>query len=544
MIRHHEPESDTAVNPKPTAQVGLQLHDVSRAMDRKSARKMPGTRSPFERDRRQPFRLAIHNGELAQLQQWVLRHESIETGGDLFGLWSTDSTAVVHLVLGPGKLSRRTTTSFYQDAEYLGEAGNRLTKEYGLCHIGEWHSHHTLGLAYPSGGDQSTVWRHMPSNGFMRFIVCIANIDSVQHSRTYNERHIPVGLGCFLFEAKDTQTWERYNMLQGSFDVIEGQSPYREMRVLSQSIALDAESINSASLVKVQEQWSVSRADVGKKGTSILLFQKSTGTALNYDHRASDRSSRDLYDRPSSRTTARYSKPASIGRQQTTTTTTTTSGTSILGTPTTNSKRADRQRMPPAVMPTTRRVTEATPVWERLSDSYQLVLKKLSYQLTGELIKELACVTINFKVTVPSRYDLACRLVYHEDQKGQLRLYTSGLAIEYTPIKLDTTSMHFVETTATTVKGDVERLIQLVIKMAVTDSTISGSARNQERQYHRRSGVSVQDARTYRPTSTPHERRSGPASKWTSRGRRSPVLGKSGTSSRIYREHMSRAGLM
>ena len=51
-----------------------------------------------------------------------------------------------------------------------------LTSSQGLCNIGEWHSHHTLGLAEPSYGDQQTVWNHISTVAGGRFLVFIANI--------------------------------------------------------------------------------------------------------------------------------------------------------------------------------------------------------------------------------------------------------------------------------------------------------------------------------------------------------------------------------
>ena len=60
------------------------------------------------------FKVCINKGEWWQIQEWVLKYERIETGGDLFGLWLDGQTAVVQFVLGPGKKSRRTATSFFQ----------------------------------------------------------------------------------------------------------------------------------------------------------------------------------------------------------------------------------------------------------------------------------------------------------------------------------------------------------------------------------------------------------------------------------------------
>ena len=105
----------------------------------------------------------------------VYRHQHIETGGNLFGLWTTSGSAVIHVVLGPGKNCRRTTTSFHQDIEYLHRVGRFVNDNYMLCHIGEWHSHHSLALNKPSSGDEETVRRNFPQR-VTNFLIIFANI--------------------------------------------------------------------------------------------------------------------------------------------------------------------------------------------------------------------------------------------------------------------------------------------------------------------------------------------------------------------------------
>jgi len=107
----------------------------------------------------------------------VLKYPHLETGGDLFGLWTTEGNAVLHIVLGPGQNCKRTGASFYQDIPYLKQNGELVTEDYMLCHIGEWHSHHQLHLFQPSGGDSSTVIRNYPL-GVCGFLLIIANIVS------------------------------------------------------------------------------------------------------------------------------------------------------------------------------------------------------------------------------------------------------------------------------------------------------------------------------------------------------------------------------
>ena len=105
----------------------------------------------------------------------VYKHQHIETGGNLFGLWTTSGSAVIQVVLGPGKNCRRTETSFHQDIEYMNRVGRFVKDNYMFCHIGEWCSQHSLSLNKPSSGDEQTIRRSFPQ-GVTKFLVIFANI--------------------------------------------------------------------------------------------------------------------------------------------------------------------------------------------------------------------------------------------------------------------------------------------------------------------------------------------------------------------------------
>ena len=78
-----------------------------------------------------------------------------------------------------------------------------------------------------------------------------------------------VGLGCFLFEVKDTKTWQQCHMRQGSFEVTKGQGVYRQLEVLR----LDgAESISTNHEVTVTNVQSISPAY--EKGHILLCENK------------------------------------------------------------------------------------------------------------------------------------------------------------------------------------------------------------------------------------------------------------------------------
>ena len=105
----------------------------------------------------------------------VYKHQHNETGGNLFGLWTTSGSAVIHVVLGPGKNCRRTETSFHQDIEYMHRVGRFVNDNYMFCHIGEWHSHHSLAIKKPSTGDEQTVRCNFPES-VAKFLVVFATI--------------------------------------------------------------------------------------------------------------------------------------------------------------------------------------------------------------------------------------------------------------------------------------------------------------------------------------------------------------------------------
>lgn len=188
------------------------------------------------------FTVCMNEGEKYQIEEWVKQYPRIETGGDLFGAWIDDRTAVVQFVLGPGKDCRRTSVSFYQSIEYLRNAGGYLTKHHGLCNIGQWHSHHQLGLKRPSGGDENTVWGNMPSLGLNRYIVIIATIsDNSRFNRydsSFHSKQITVEMNPYLFEIKQGR---QSGVMDGFFISVTNNSPFRCDKCILQKVKDGAE---------------------------------------------------------------------------------------------------------------------------------------------------------------------------------------------------------------------------------------------------------------------------------------------------------------
>ena len=124
----------------------------------------------------------IFKGEMDFISRCILDRRNIETGGQLFGYWTEDGTPVILYAIGPGPRANHQLTFFNQDVDYLVKVGNILRNRYGLHHIGEWHSHHQLGLAKPSGHDSRNMTDVIKRRNLGEFLLCIGNCDNLSSS--------------------------------------------------------------------------------------------------------------------------------------------------------------------------------------------------------------------------------------------------------------------------------------------------------------------------------------------------------------------------
>ncbi len=117
----------------------------------------------------------IYQSELDFISRCILDYPNIETGGELFGFWTQLGTPIVLYAVGPGPNAHHHPTSFVQDSRYVDNVEVDLCNLTGLQHIGQWHSHHQLSLAQPSGGDVASMMRGVGQPGFPRMLLCIGN---------------------------------------------------------------------------------------------------------------------------------------------------------------------------------------------------------------------------------------------------------------------------------------------------------------------------------------------------------------------------------
>ncbi len=133
--------------------------------------------APFGSSLSSDGRIVIFRSELEYVSRCILDCKDIETGGQLFGYWTECGIPVILYAIGPGRKANHQKTFFNQDVDYLVAVGRRLKSEFGLWHIGEWHSHHQLGLARPSSHDVNTMVSTIREKRLGHFLLCIGNCD-------------------------------------------------------------------------------------------------------------------------------------------------------------------------------------------------------------------------------------------------------------------------------------------------------------------------------------------------------------------------------
>jgi hypothetical protein len=153
----------------------------------------------------------IYQGELDYIARCVMDYPEIETGGDLFGFWTYSGFPVIQYVIGPGPKANHQVAFFNQDENWLENSGKLLRASHGLQHIGQWHSHHRLGLAEPSSHDVSTIVRAIGLYNLKQFLLVITNIREA------------VTVNGFLFRKE----WGS-QIDHSSWVVLEGPSPVRK----------------------------------------------------------------------------------------------------------------------------------------------------------------------------------------------------------------------------------------------------------------------------------------------------------------------------
>lgn len=136
---------------------------------------MGGDGVQSEKCRNDDRKIIIYKSELDYLSKCILESPQMETGGNLFGLWTPFGIPFIQYVVGPGRNAEHHHAHFRQDFDFLDKNADFLVREHALHHIGTWHSHHSLGLDHPSDGDTRSTLSGMRECHLRSFVLLIGN---------------------------------------------------------------------------------------------------------------------------------------------------------------------------------------------------------------------------------------------------------------------------------------------------------------------------------------------------------------------------------
>ena len=109
-------------------------------------------------------------GDLQYMAGDAHSHGNIETGGGLYGLWSHSGRPVIMLATPSGPGACNETAHFAVDTDYVTRVNGQLQKRFGIQYLGNWHSHHSLGMDHPSRGDVGQIHRVAGRNNIPRMV--------------------------------------------------------------------------------------------------------------------------------------------------------------------------------------------------------------------------------------------------------------------------------------------------------------------------------------------------------------------------------------
>lgn len=166
--------------------------------------------------------LVIFQSELEAIAGLAASAGAIETGGDLYGLFSHARRPVITLAVPAGPGAIHDHAHFRQDIEYTKQTSNELRQRYAIQYIGNHHSHHTLGIKGLSGGDIRSTHSIASKNGYRNMCQILVTFDGESPSRGWRhqaEAETPERsrqgkwFGKPSHEAKMTQSWSRHGLL-------------------------------------------------------------------------------------------------------------------------------------------------------------------------------------------------------------------------------------------------------------------------------------------------------------------------------------------
>jgi hypothetical protein len=133
--------------------------------------------------------LNILESELKFISGLSAHWGEIETGGELYGLFTHGCRPTIMLATPPGPNAIHQVAHFRQCIDFFKQANAFCRDKYGLQYIGNFHSHHKLGIKGLSSGDIHSTHLIASKNGYRRFCQIVVTFDSASYANRQNHRH-------------------------------------------------------------------------------------------------------------------------------------------------------------------------------------------------------------------------------------------------------------------------------------------------------------------------------------------------------------------
>ncbi|MFJ1456123.1 hypothetical protein [Nocardia sp. N2S4-5] len=167
------------------------------------------------------YPVRVYESELALIADETRGHVDLETGGNLFGLFSHGGGPTVFLATRPAGRFRKTPTALELDPGITRELEELAWKRYGVQCIGMWHSHHWIGLLEPSNGDRERTRRYAQKYDRPQYTEILANFVGERPSRAGEDAAVVQLTPFFYLDARNLSRAE------STIEVLPGMSPLR-----------------------------------------------------------------------------------------------------------------------------------------------------------------------------------------------------------------------------------------------------------------------------------------------------------------------------
>ena len=140
------------------------------------------------------YRVRIFESELRVICDEALDYSHIETGGNLYGLFSHGGSPTILLATRPAGRFYRGAASLDLDHQVQNEIEESVWARYGIQFLGMWHSHHQIGLYEPSSGDRNRTRNYAVKWHRKFYLEVLCNLPQDGYSSRWPDRRPPAGV--------------------------------------------------------------------------------------------------------------------------------------------------------------------------------------------------------------------------------------------------------------------------------------------------------------------------------------------------------------